>query len=75
MIDGNIAGVQDKSGQGGESFKLILGKMRRQKLLDHIDNQNFNNDLLVPYAKLNEQNKPGDEIDPENEIKFKKMDI
>ena len=74
MIDGKIAGVKEEGNDSGESFKLILGRMRRQKLLEHIENKNFMNDLLVPYEKLNQQNKPGDEIDPENKINFKKID-
>lgn len=74
MIDGNIVQVKDDKGsEGGEPFKLILGKMRRANLIEHIKKKEFDNDLLVPYMKLIEQTAP-DVMKNDKDFNFKEFD-
>lgn len=53
MIEGGIEGVTHENEEDSTSFKLMLGRMRREKLLEQMEAKNFVNDLLVPYSKLN----------------------
>lgn len=70
MIDGGIEGVTHDDSEDSTSFKLMLGRMRREKLLEQIEKKNFVNDLLVPYSKLNKQIKPEDRINASLESRF-----
>ena len=69
MIDGKIEGVEREKNESA-SFSLTLGRMRRQKLLEQIEKKNYNNELLVPYRKLNEQIKPENRVNTSLESRF-----
>jgi hypothetical protein len=48
----------------------MLGRMRREKLLEKIEAGEFVNDLLIPYSKLNKQIKPEDHVNSSLESRF-----
>ena len=71
MINGDIKEVHDDDPSNqSSSFKLILGQMRRHKLLDKIENKEFNHDLVVPYKKLIHQIKPGERVNTAYEAQY-----
>lgn len=70
MIDGGIKEVKQDTANDSTSFQLMLGRMRREKLLEQIAKKNYANDLIVPYSKLNKQIKPEDKINSSLESRF-----
>jgi hypothetical protein len=72
MINGGIKEVEqsEDDDETSTSFKLILGAMRRQKLLEQIGKKNYNSEFHVPYWKLNQHIKPGNGVNAEYESKY-----